>query len=316
MTLLSVDRIAEAARVTHRAFARTPQVRLESLSSSLGLEVTAKVETINPIGCFKGRGVDWWVRCRQPKQVVCATAGNLGQAVGFVCREQGREAHLFVQRGANPRKLAAMARFGAVIHEVGRDFDAAKAEAENYATQQGIAFLDDATDIEVAEGFGGIAVELAEAETDFDALYLPVGSGALAWGCGSWLRAQGSRTRLVGVGAAGAPATQLSFQSGTAVSTDTADTIAAGVAVRAPTAAAVAALQATLDELVLVSDDAIRAAMRALFHEERLVAEPSGALALAGAQAHATRQGFAHIAVVITGANLADSEVPWLLEGN
>lgn len=308
MTLAAVDAIRAASVGIDRVFSNTPQYRAETLSEKLGLEVICKVETQNPIGCFKGRGTDWWMRKRKPDQVVCATAGNLGQGVAYACRSAGCAAHLFVHRGANARKVLAMTRLGATIHAVGHDFDAAKAEAVEYAATRGIMLLDDARDVEIAEGFGTIALELCSAEPRLDALYVPVGSGALANGCGAWVRSMAPGTKLIGVGAAGAPAMQRSFLGGGVIPTETIDTIAVGVGVRVPAPEAVSALCAVLDDFVLVTDAELRHAMRTLFASERIVSEPSGAVAMAGLLANAKRHARERVAVVITGANLDDEE--------
>lgn len=312
MSLAAVDDIRAASLGIDRIFSNTPQYRAETLSENLALDVVCKVETQNPIGCFKGRGTDWWMRKRKAEHVVCATAGNLGQGLAYSCRSAGRTAHLFVHRGANARKVLAMARLGARIHETGHDFDAAKAEAAAYAAAHGMMLLDDARDVEIAEGFGTIALELCSAEPKLDAIYLPIGSGALASGCGAWVRSMAPGTRVIGVGAAGAPATQRSVAAGRTISTDRIETIASGVGVRVPAEEAVTALCAVLDEFVLVTDAQIQHAMRMLFACERVVSEPSGAVAMAGLVANAKRHARERVAVVITGANLDEEELSWL----
>ncbi len=263
-----------------------------------------KVESANPIGSFKGRGADWWMQsCALDGRVVCASAGNFGQALAYAARRRGRQVMVFAACNANPAKLEAIRRLGAEVRTHGDDFDEAKEEAARYAGEHDALYVEDGREDEIAEGAGSIAVELCALEA-IDTLYVPIGNGALANGVGSWCRARSPRTRVVGVCAHGAPSMERSWRSGEAVATDAVDTIADGVAARVPVQQSLVHFSEAVDDVVLVDDDEIVAAMRALLEHERLVTEPAGAVSLAGLLKQRRCAAGRLVATLVTGSNI------------
>ena len=302
--MISTERILAASQAIDPVFLHTPQYRSEGLSRLTGATVLCKVESANPIGCFKGRGADWWMQsCAPDGRVVCASAGNFGQALAYAARRRGREVTVFAACNANPVKLEAMRRLGAEVRTHGEDFDEAKDEAARYAGERGALYVEDGREDEIAEGAGSIAVEILGAEA-IDTLYVPVGNGALANGVGSWCRARSPRTRVVGVCAHGAPSMERSWRSGEAVATDAVDTIADGVAARVPVQQALVHFSEAVDDVVLVDDDEIVAAMRAFLEHERLVTEPAGAVSLAGLLKQRELESGRIVATLVTGSNI------------
>ncbi|MCZ6508672.1 MAG: pyridoxal-phosphate dependent enzyme, partial [Acidobacteria bacterium] len=293
-----------ASQAIDPVFLQTPQYRSEGLSRLIGAAVLCKLESANPIGCFKGRGADWWMQSSTPgRRVVCASAGNFGQALAYAARRLEREVTVFAACSANPAKLEAMRNLGADVRTYGEDFDEAKDEAARYAAAQGALYVEDGREDEIAEGAGSIAVEILAGEA-VDAIYVPVGNGALANGVGSWGRQHSPQTRVVGVCAEGAPSMERSWRSGEAVATDAVSTIADGVATREPIAEALAHFAEVVDDVVLVSDGEIVAAMRALFEHERLVTEPAGAVSLAGLLNNCESESGRLVATLVTGSNI------------
>ncbi len=142
---LSLERMREAGRVIDPVFLATPQIPAETLSAQLGLVLTIKVETLNPVRSFKGRGGSYY-RHRRHEHVsvaVCASAGNFGQAMAWGARRFGRRCIVYAAVNANPRKLARMRELGAEVRLHGADFDAAKAEARRFAATSGFPFVED-----------------------------------------------------------------------------------------------------------------------------------------------------------------------------
>src|SRR5262249_40139037 len=144
---LSLDHIAEAARVIDPAFLHTPQFVCEPLSASFGCTLTLKVESVNPIRCFKGRGADFFAgrlaaRGARPR-LVCARAGNFGQAMAFACRKRGLSLTVFAASSASPFKVERMRALGAEVWLAGADFDSAKDAARAYAASAGARFVED-----------------------------------------------------------------------------------------------------------------------------------------------------------------------------
>ncbi len=314
-SVLSVERIAAAATSIDPVFRNSPQFLLEGLSAQLGVRLVAKVEVVNPIRSFKGRGTDFFVQQlgddRTP--LVCASAGNFGQGLAFAVRKRGIPLHVFAAETANPLKVAKMRGFGAEIHLHGVDFDAAKEHAVVFAAQQGYRLVNDGGDVSIAEGAGTMAVELATWPEPFDAVFVPVGNGALINGVGRWLKHVSPQTRVIGVGATGSPSMERSFRSGKPVTTPTVDTIADGVATRVPVQLGLDEMLLTTDDMVLVDDEAIRAALPLLFAETGLVLEPSGAIGLAAIMAQREQLQGKLVAMILCGGNALEEHIRWQL---
>jgi threonine dehydratase len=299
---LSLHNIQEAARVVDPVFLHSPQIVWQSFAPGLDLHV--KIETLNPIRSFKGRGADYFV-AKLPsstKRLVAGSAGNFGQGLAYAARNHGIEVEIFASESANPRKIAAMQRFSARVHKVGRDFDAAKLAGKAYAAHHGIFFAEDGCEPEFSEGAGTIGVELAP--LDLDVLLIPLGNGALLGGIARWMKAHSPRTRIVGVCAAAAPSMEQSWSRGRPVETATANTIADGIGVRVPIPEAVNDIRELMDDCLLIGDARTRRAMARIQIELGIVAEASGAIGVAAAQLMADRWRGLRVATVICGGNV------------
>ncbi|MFI2435858.1 threonine/serine dehydratase [Streptomyces sp. NPDC018693] len=300
---LSPDSIDEAARVVDPAFRHTPQFRDATLSRALGRDTVVKVETLNPLRSFKGRGADYCLR-QLPggAHVVCASAGNFGQAIAYAARARGIRVTVFAARDANPNKVARMRALGAEVVLEGADFDAAKEAARAHAGERPeCLFVEDGDEPRIAEGAGTIAVELAP--LDLDALLVPVGNGALISGIGTWTRARSPRTRIIGVCAAGAPAMATSWRTGIPEATGAVRTMADGIAVRVPVPAAVTWMREVVDDVLLVDEEDILRALRTVRDTLGLILEPSAAVGIAAALRHDLPAG--SLGTVLTGANFS-----------
>jgi threonine dehydratase len=283
----------------------SPQFESESLSDELGMRLVLKVETVNPIRSFKGRGTDFLVSnlpAGSPT-LVCASAGNFGQGLAYAARKRGLPAIIFASETASPLKLDRMRKLGAEVRQMGRDFDAAKEHALIFAEETGTCHIEDGREPAIAEGAGSIAVELCRWKDPFDFLLVPLGNGALLAGVGRWMKVHSPATRVVAVCAARAPSMALSLRSGTVQCTATADTIADGIAVRVPVPEALDDLASVVDDVVLVEDEAIAEAMRTIFDFHGLVLEPAGAAGVAAAMVFREKFRGGRVATVLTGEN-------------
>lgn len=306
---LSTERIADAYRAIDPVFRDSPQVAFPALSDRLGAATLLKIETLNPIRSFKGRGCSYLVhgmRGRAP--LVCASAGNFGQGLAYAARSRGLGLTVFAAEGANPLKVARMREFGAAVVLSGKDFDAAKAAARAHAAERGATFIEDGDAPAIAEGAGTIALELLRSPEPLDAVVVPLGNGSLLNGIGTWTKAHAPETRVIGVVAAGAPAMARSWRSGTLVATPSADTIADGIAVRVPVAQALADMRAAVDDVLEVSDAAMLRAMRLLLMETGLLAEPAGAAGIAAILEHAPLFAGRRIATILCGSNVSQEQ--------
>ena len=305
---ISIDGIREAGRVIDPVFLRTPQFVSEPLSARIGVATVLKVETLNPIRSFKGRGTDYLLHRlgESKRELVCASAGNFGQGMAYACRKRGVRLVVFASHTANPLKIARMRDLGAKIElEVG-DFDQAKDAARRFAEQTGAMFVEDGLLGPIAEGAGTIAVELSEGEP-LDAVFVPLGNGSLVNGVGTWLKKR-SGARVVAVCAEGAPSMARSWKEHRAV-TAPVNTIADGIGVRVPVPEAVHLMSDTVDEVMLVSDDEMRAAMRMLFYDAGLLVEPAGAAGVAAIKQRASALRDMRVATILTGGNLTEQQI-------
>jgi len=296
-------RVAAAHAAIDPVFKDTPQYLCDGLVREIGRPVLLKVETLNPIRCFKGRGNSWFAhQCAKGARIVTASAGNFGQGTAYCGSRAGLHVTVVAAEKANPLKIAAMRHFGAEVVLKGHDFDAAKAHAAELARATGAAFLEDGREPAIAEGAGTIALELLRSATRPLAIYVPVGNGALISGIAAWTKAHAPDIRIIGVVPEQAPSMALSWRARKVVTTDRADTIADGLAVRLPVDVAVDFMLDHVDDMVAVSEARMREAMRLLFRHAGVAVEPSGAAGLA-AILDAPR-GDAPAATILCGGNL------------
>lgn len=306
-TPLSAVKIDDARKKIDPIFLNTHVLR----SDRLALSLVVKDETENPIRSFKGRGTGYFLAdvAGDGTPLVTASAGNFGQGLAYNAARHGRSLIVFASMNANPLKIEAMRRFGAEVFLAGEDFDAAKEAAKIYAVERKLQFVEDGASAAIAEGAGTIAAELTEEVDDIDAVFIPLGNGALAAGIGCWFKSRSPRTRVVAVAAKGAPCMALSYNAGDVISTPEARTIADGIAVRIPVPSAVGWLKDTIDDVVLVDDDQLLDAMRFAHETWKRLVEPAGAAGLAAILAQASALKGCRVATMLCGANLTDQQI-------
>lgn len=307
-------RIEAAVRAIDPAFLHSPLVGNAALDERLGASLLLKVETLNPIRSFKGRGTDLFLAeamgdgRRTPTAIVCASAGNFGQGLAYAGTRRGLTVTVFASRHASPLKIAAMRRFGAEVTLEGEDFDQAKAAARAHAERTGATFVEDGADPAIAEGAGTIARELTGAGAEIDVFLVPLGNGSLATGIGTWLKHERPGCAVIAVLAERAPAMLHSFRERRPVEGASADTIADGIAVRVPVPYALACMEGTIDDVVAVSEDALISAMRLAVETTGLVVEPAGVAGLAAVVADPERFRGQRVATVLCGGNVTPQQ--------
>jgi threonine dehydratase len=313
MVAVTADLIRAARTRIPAAFRDSPQLIAEALSERAGVPVIVKVESANPIGCFKGRGT--WLAVAEliahgavgeRRGLVVASAGNFGQGVAFAGRAMHVPVLVYAATTANTAKVAAMRRLGAEVRLVGEDFDAAREAAAEDASRTGWRLLVDGEDPWISVGAGSIALELTDGVErgelpPIDELLVPVGNGALIGGIGAWIKAVAPTTRVIGVQAAQAPAMTLSWRAGRPIETERADTIADGIAARVPVPLALELMLAAVDEMRLVEESEIIAATAEMSAALPFRVEPSAGAAWAAALQKPTGGA---IALVLTGGNV------------
>jgi threonine dehydratase len=310
--LFSAEELAWATGVVEKWVPPTPQYAWPLLGREVGAEVWVKHENHTPTGAFKVRGGLVYaqrMRAERPgvKGIVSATRGNHGQSLAFAGRAAGIDVTIVVPHGNSPDKNAAMQGFGAELIEHGHDFQAARERASAIGIERGLEIVP-SYHPDLTLGVATYARELFDAAGELDAVYVPVGMGSGISGIIGVRDLLGLRTEVVGVVAEQAPATALSVGAGKVVTTKEANTFVDGVACRVPDPDAISVISSGAARVLTISEDAVAEAMRVVYATTHNVAEPAGALALAGLLAERSRAAGTRVAVILTGGN-ADTDL-------
>jgi len=281
------------------------------LNERCNCEVWVKHENYLPTGAFKVRGGIWYVaylRKAYPDidTVITATRGNHGQSVAFATHRQGIKALVVVPYGNNPDKNRAMKGYGAELIEHGNDFNAAFDYAQNLACERGLHMFP-SLHPHLIQGVGTYSLELLHAAPSLETVYVPVGMGSGICGMIAARNALGVNTRIVGVVAANAPTYALSFKEKKPISTDLANTLADGLAVRIPDPQALGYMLNNVDRIITVSEEDILAAIHHYFNDTHNIAEGAGASSLAALLKEKDSLQGKKVGVILSGGNIDQS---------
>lgn len=309
---LDLARVRLARTQIDPIFLDSPQYECEPLGAALGCRLILKVETLNPVRSFKARGTET-VLTRLPERgrhgaVVCASAGNLGQALAFGARRRGIAVTVVASAAANSLKIERMRALGAEVILVDGEFDDALGRATGLADSTGAFLVQDSADVDTCEGAATIALELAGRSGELDAVVVSLGAGALASGVGFALKSVGCGAEIVCVQPEQAPAMTLALRAGRPVDVGSPSTIADGVATRYVIPEVLHDLEAVVDDTLLVSEAGIVEAMRLLYVHAGLVAEPAAALGVAAILESGSRFTGQAVATIVCGGNVAPAD--------
>jgi threonine dehydratase len=301
--------IREVREFLARYFTATRLIAAPYLSERAGKRVWLKLEVELPTGSFKVRGALWALSTRLKRgsveEVIASSTGNHGAAVAWAAKLLGVRARIFLPTACNPVKRGRIASLGAEIVECeGTDLAAAFEAAAEYAKRPGVYFLDDATDGNLPAGPGTIGCEILEQLADVSSIVVPMGDTALIRGIAAAVKQIAPRVRIIGVQAERAPAYYRSWKEDRVVGTETCDTIADGLATRTPDAANVRDVKRLVDDVVLVSEEAMLRAIEILLVEEHVLSEPAGAASTAALLAAGAEFGD-NVVLVVSGANIS-----------
>ena len=297
----------------------TPAIEPPDLASLLGCRVVLKCENLNPTGAFKVRGgvnlVAALAREERLRGVVTASTGNHGQSVAYGARLFNCRAVIFMPENANLLKVSATEALGAKVIQTGRDFDAARIAAEDYAEHYGSRFVHSSNEPLLVAGVGTAALELLESAPDLDVIFVPVGGGSGVMGAGVVARAVNSAIKVIGVQAEGAPAVYHSWREGRRIVTESVATFAEGLATREPFAMPLALFPRLVDEMMLVSDEQIASGIRVLVETARQLAEGAGAATVAAALARRSELAAKNVGLILSGGNITIEQLTKILNG-
>jgi threonine dehydratase len=315
----SMGELEGAAALVQRVVQPTPQYAWPKLKGRTGCTVWVKHENHTPTGAFKVRGgIVYMDRLRHAHPeipgVISATRGNHGQSIAFSAARAGIPATIYVPHNNSADQNSAIAGFGARVVEFGVDFDEAKHEAFRVAAAEGLHFVP-SFHRDLVTGVATYALELFQAVSGLDAVYVGVGMGSGICGLIAVRDLLGLKTEIIGVSAIEAPATALSFAAGHPVTTASAKTFADGIATREPDAEAIFAICRGAARVVKVAEETIAEAMRIYYDDVHQIAEGAGAAPLAALMQERQRMAGKNVAVVLSGGNIERARFRRVLDG-
>ncbi|MFI5593102.1 pyridoxal-phosphate dependent enzyme [Amycolatopsis sp. NPDC051758] len=315
---VTLDDIRDAATRLAGVAHRTPVVRSRTLDDLVGAEVLIKCENLQRIGAFKFRGAYNAVSRLSPEQlakgVAAYSSGNHAQAVALAARELGSSAVILVPEDTPKSKVDATRGYGAEIVTYDRYTGDRVAIGQALAAERGLALIPPYEHPHVIAGQGTAALELLAEAGSLDTLVVPVGGGGLIAGSSTAAKALQPGIRVVGVEPVAGDDTKRSLAAGERVAIPVPRTIADGQAAEIPGELTFSINRHLVDEIAVVTDDAIREAMRFVFERLKLVVEPSGATGIA-ALLSGQVPGPGKVGVIISGGNVSPERFAELIDG-
>lgn len=289
----------------------TPLDRAARLSDRLGNEVYLKREDLQPVFSFKLRGAYNRIRSLTPAErqrgVIAASAGNHAQGIALAARHLGINALIVMPKTTPSIKVESVRALGAGTLLWGDSYDEACDKALKVASEKGMTFVHPFDDPEVIAGQGTVAMELLRQHAGAPyAVFVPVGGGGLISGIGVYIKYVYPQVKVIGVEPEDAPTLHSALQKGRRVKLRQVGIFADGVAVKQVGKETFRLAREVVDEVILVSTDEICAAIKDLFDDTRTVAEPAGALGVAGMKRYVDREGVTgeSLIAIESGANI------------
>ena len=315
-TLVSLTDIEAAAERIRSVAVRTPilDVALDGggrAAATIGL----KCENFQPMGAFKLRGAYNMIAGLTPDRraagVITFSSGNHGQAVAFAAARFRIPAVVVMPETAPGVKVDGVRRYGGEVILAGTTSVDRRQKAESESAARGLTMIPPFDDPWIIAGAGTCGLEILEQRPDVSAVYVPVGGGGLISGIAAALRGRGSVARVIGVEPRGAPKMSASRAAGRPIRLERTASIADGLVALQPGDLTFSHVQHFVDDIVAVDDEAIVAAVRWLHREARVVAEPSGAAAVAGVL-QSPSIGSSTVAVISGGNVSAESYAAYI----
>jgi threonine dehydratase len=289
----------------------TPLDLAPSLSKRLANHVFLKREDLQPVFSFKLRGaynkIFHLSDAEKARGVIAASAGNHAQGVALAAQHLGIKATIVMPLTTPRIKVDAVRAFGARIVLHGDAYDEAYAHAQELIDKRGMMFIHPYDDPDVIAGQGTIGMEIARQHPDpLDAVFVPIGGGGLIAGVATYLKNLRPNIKIIGVEPADAPSMYCALKKGRLVTLDQVGIFADGVAVRRVGRENFRLARKYVDEVLLVTTDEICAAIKDIFDDTRTMAEPAGALAVAGVKKYVERENLSgeHLCAIGSGANI------------
>jgi threonine dehydratase len=308
--VISRTEIQEAGRRIATHVRRTPVIALEDRAFGLDAKIFFKLEQLQHTGSFKPRGA---FNCMLSSDVpaagvIAASGGNHGAAVAYAAQKLGHHAEIFVPEITPPTKVARLRQYGANINIIGKNYAEALAASKERAAQTGALAVHAYDDRPVLAGQGTLGMELEEQVRGLDSLLVAVGGGGLIGGVAAWYQ---QRVRVISVEPEHAPTLHHALEAGHVVDVEVGGVAADSLGARRAGELMFPIAQKFVEQALLVSDDQIIEAQKALWQTLRLIVEPGGATALAAVLSGAYRPRTGErVGVVLCGANTDLAKFP------
>jgi len=311
MPLPTVTDVYEARRRLGTRLPRTPLLPSSWLSSIADGDVFLKIESLNLTNSFKIRGaLNAALRLSEGLDsdsltIVSASAGNHGRAMALAAEELGLACVIFTPANAPEAKKNAIRRHGAVLHSECEDYDAAEAQAKEFAETEGCVYVSPYNHPDVIAGAGTIGLEIVEAMPSFDVIVVPLGGGGLASGVGLAIKAAAPHATIVGVEVEASSPFMLSLEAGRITEITPRASLADGlVGNLEPGSITFPLVKQVVDYVVTVSEEDLTRAMKGLATEERLIVEGAGAATVAAIIAGKASAPGQRVVALVTGGNV------------
>ena len=295
----------------------TPLFYSRHLSKLLGCQLYLKLENLQPTRAFKVRGgINYMERMKQQaagKVVITASTGNHAQSIAYAGSLFGIEVKIVMPAGVPEMKAQAIKELGAEVITYGNYYDEAREYAEKLATQKGYVYVHGSNEPLLHEGVATMHLEIFEEQPGVDVVINPIGGGSGASGACIVYKTLDPRITVIGVQAEGAPAFYNSWKGGVIQQMDRVNTAAEGMATAKAYELPFKILRKALDDVILVSDDEMKGAVRSIFSATGQVAELSGAASTAAAFKIRNRLAGKKVALLLSGGNIEPNQLAKIL---
>jgi threonine dehydratase len=309
--------VVAALPAVRRYLRPTPLYEWPALSRLFGCRYFLKHENHTPTTAFKVRGGIYLISRLtdevKRRGIIGCTTGNHGQSLAYACRLFGVRCVLVVPRNSNPGKLEAMCALGAELVEHGADYDEAREHCEQLRLAENLRYVHSANEPDLISGVGTYALEIFDDLPAPDLVLVPVGLGSGISGVALAASGRSPETKVIGVQSELAPAMTLSWRAGKAVECERPTTFAEGMATRVPAAMTLEIMRRYIHDMVLVTDDELRRAIRVLLRVTHNLAEGAGAASTAAAWRLREQLAGKTVVGVLSGGNLDLRELPGIV---
>ncbi|QLB20582.1 PLP-dependent threonine dehydratase [Vespertiliibacter pulmonis] len=288
----------------------TPLQPMEKLSDRLGNTILIKREDRQPVHSFKLRGAYAMISslssAQQHSGVIAASAGNHAQGVALSAKHLGLRSLIVMPQNTPSIKVDAVRNFGGEVLLYGANFDEAKAKAIELADELKMTFVHPFDHPLVIAGQGSIGMELLQQANELNYVFVPVGGGGLAAGIAVLIKQLMPEIKIIAVESKDSACLYHALKAGEPIELDRVGLFADGVAVKRIGDETFRLCQQYIDDVVLVDNDEVCAALKDIFENVRAIAEPSGAISLAGLKKYVTQHNLQaqKLACILSGANM------------